>query len=133
VAIFESQGTDDYLLTLNVGVSIALITTWGLAGVAIGTLTAIVYRLVYFAVYLKKSMLKLNIKKYLPLMTTSAFVLGCNVCIYIFWPVSVHSILSFLVSGMVIFICECTAVFVANVILFKIVPKKVWKSWEMSL
>ena len=118
---------------LNVGVSIALITTWGLAGVAIGTLTAIVYRLVYFAVYLKKSMLKLNIKKYLPLMTTSAFVLGCNVCIYIFWPVSVHSILSFLVSGMVIFICECTAVSVANVILFKIVPKKVWKSWEMSL
>ncbi len=109
---------------LNMGVSTALIPVWGLTGVAMGTLTAVVYRFVYFALYLRKTTFKLDMKRYLPLLITSALILGCNICIYVFWPIRVHSILSFLVSGAEIFVCECLAILAAGVILFKILPKK---------
>lgn len=109
---------------LNVGVSLVLIPIWGLTGVAIGTLTAVTYRLVYFVVYLKKSMMKLDVRRYLPSFFISVFVLGCNICIYAFCSIGVHSIPSFFVSGAAIFICECLVVLIAHAVLFKIVSKK---------
>ena len=49
---------------LNIVISIILVSMWGLIGVAIGTLVAMIYRTVYLVHYLKENILKRPVKKF---------------------------------------------------------------------
>lgn len=44
--------------SMNLGISLILVFLWGLEGVAIGTLTAMLYQLIYMAIYDSKVLLK---------------------------------------------------------------------------
>lgn len=49
---------------LNIGISIVLVMKWGLIGVAIGTLVAMVYRTCYFAYYLSRNILNRELQHF---------------------------------------------------------------------
>lgn len=50
---------------LNLIISVILVNVMGLTGVAIGTLISVIYRYVYFLVYVRKHMIKYNVRKLL--------------------------------------------------------------------
>ncbi len=50
---------------LNVGLSIGLVIPFGLIGVAIGTLVAMVYQTIWMAIYISKNLLQWNIKNFI--------------------------------------------------------------------
>lgn len=58
----ETQNSAILEALINVSFSIIMVSKFGLVGVAIGTLCAVVYRTIYFAYYLSKNLLKRDMK-----------------------------------------------------------------------
>ena len=58
----QTQNSAIIEMSINIIISIILVIKYGLIGVAIGTLIANLYRLIYFIIYLSKKILHLNIK-----------------------------------------------------------------------
>lgn len=84
---------------LNLGISLALIKPFGLIGVAVGTLFAISYRLVYFIVFLKKDTLKLKLRGYLKYAITGMTIILFNIAVYFAFHISIDSMFGFFVLG----------------------------------
>ena len=91
---------------LNVVISIILINKLGLLGVAIGTLFAILYRYIYFIVFLKKNILFLPLKLYFFRMSTIFLICGINVFLYLYDWIPIKNIASFIAYGCVAFIAQ---------------------------
>lgn len=108
---------------LNVIISIWLIRRLGLTGVAIGTFVAIFYRMIYFVIFLRKSVLMLNIRQYVISIVPVVIVLGCNLLIYRIINFHIDSIWSFCMFGMVITSCECGIIFLLNYVVSKFILK----------
>ncbi|MCR1949354.1 hypothetical protein NSA25_16090 [Erysipelatoclostridium ramosum] len=67
---------------LNISISIILVFKLGLVGVAIGTLIAILYRLIYFILFLKKEIICLKTITFISMMVVSTIVFTINSIIY---------------------------------------------------
>ena len=104
---------------INISISIALVSKLGLVGVAIGTLIAITYRLIYFIWFLKKDILFIPYKRYTKLIITFAVVLSFNVWFYISHPVVIYSFVIFLIYGCIVLIIEAAV----TVVIFKVMDR----------
>lgn len=67
---------------LNIVISIAAVSKYGLIGVAIGTLIAMVYRTCYFAWYLSKNIINRNIGIFIKHVIVDALVVAIIIIIY---------------------------------------------------
>ena len=61
---------------INIMVSVILVNNMGLIGVAIGTVVATFYKLVFYAIYLKRNILKRNIKYFIIRGLTNVFTVA---------------------------------------------------------
>lgn len=86
---------------INLSISVVLVWSYGLVGVAIGTLVAITYRLFYFVWFLKKDIIFISYTHYLKYLITLCVIIVLNCFIYIIHPLSVTSFGVFLVYGCV--------------------------------
>ena len=91
---------------LNLSVSIILSRRFGLAGVAIGTLVAILYRFIYFAVFLRDNIINLKIKTYIPNIAITLIVVAVNAAVYLLYDFRIDTVTDFILQGMVIGIAE---------------------------
>ena len=91
---------------INLGLSIVLVQKYGLIGVAIGTLVAITYRMIYFICFLKKDVLYLPYKRYFKFFTMFATVLIINISLYNSKIFRFNEFGHFLISAAGVFICE---------------------------
>lgn len=92
---------------INLGMSLLLITKFGLIGVAIGTLVAIVFRLIYFVWYLHKDIIQLDYASFSPYIVTFIVAFAVNLFVYVSWPLKLNGIIRFFVAGCIIFVAEC--------------------------
>ena len=92
---------------INLGMSLLLITKFGLIGVAIGTLVAIVFRLIYLVWYLHKDIIQLGYASFSPYIVTFIVAFAVNLFVYISWPLKLNGIIRFFVAGCIVFVAEC--------------------------
>lgn len=96
---------------LNIGISIVFIWKFGLIGVAVGTLIAITYRMIYFIVFLKKGLIHLSFSKYGRYIVSGIGIVSVNIIFYLiknYYLKSfyIESIWGFVFLGFVVFIVE---------------------------
>ncbi|MBR0410346.1 MAG: polysaccharide biosynthesis C-terminal domain-containing protein [Eubacterium sp.] len=86
----ETQNSYIIATVMNIIISVITVKMWGLIGVAIGTLTAMLYQTIWMAVYNSKHILRWPISKFLKQMLIDLVsIAGCYVaCI----PIQLHSI-----------------------------------------
>lgn len=113
---------------LNFGISILLVYRFGLIGVAIGTLIAITYRLIYFLYFLRRNILYKNNLNYLYLILVCALVSIINILVYLYSPVQIQSWIDFIVKGIVTVIFEGIITGVLYIFSCKIFRKKMYLS-----
>lgn len=92
---------------INLGMSLLLITKFGLIGVAIGTLVAIVFRLIYLVWYLHKDIIQLGYVSFSPYIVTFIVAFAVNLFVYLSWPLKLNGIIRFFVAGCIVFVAEC--------------------------
>lgn len=92
---------------INLGMSLLLITKFGLIGVAIGTLVAIVFRLIYLVWYLHKDIIQLGYASLSPYIVTFIVAFAVNLFVYLSWPLKLNGIIRFFVAGCIVFVAEC--------------------------
>ena len=68
---------------LNIGTSLCLVKKFGLSGVALGTFVSLVYRLVYYVIYLSKNILCRNVGLFIKRFCVNAAALAINLIIII--------------------------------------------------
>lgn len=91
---------------LNIVISISLIKFWGLTGVAVGTLIAIIYRFVYFIIFLNREMLRQKLTDYLRYIIGGAFIVITNLAIYWLFDFKITSFAYFGIWGLGILLFE---------------------------
>lgn len=99
---------------LNIGLSLILVQFFGLAGVAIGTLVAISFRMLYFVWFLRRDLLFFGYKKYIIPCLKAMFVLLVNILVYFYVDLRIYDVWRFLLFGFVIVCAE----FLACVLLY---------------
>ena len=92
---------------INLGMSLLLITKFGLIGVAVGTLAAIAFRLIYLVWYLHKDIIQLSYASLSHHIVTFIVIFTVNLVVYISWPLRLNSIVQFFVAGCIVFVSEC--------------------------
>ena len=75
---------------INVVTSVILVYFYGLIGVAIGTLAAVTFRLVYLVIYLTKRILNRSIFYFLKILGIDLVFLAAAICTFVFIPFPFH-------------------------------------------
>lgn len=114
------QTQSNYIIAAGINLVLSIITVkiWGLVGVAIGTICAMLYQTVWMAVYDFKHFLNVPIKRFLKLIGTDVctFVAGYVICKFI--SLQYVSFLSFLIMAMKVALVWAIIVLSANLIMF---------------
>ena len=87
---------------LNLSISVFLVWRYGLIGVALGTLVAIAYRMLYFIWYLSRHILNKKYRTYAVFVLTTASVLSVNLIVYRTVNLKVLTIVGFCGYGLVV-------------------------------
>ena len=96
---------------LNIVISLILVSIYGLVGIAIGTLIAILYRYIYFIVYLNKSILKRStIRRYIKLFFEIIIVYSINMVYYYKFKINIAIFLNFGIDGVITVAAEVVIV-----------------------
>ncbi len=93
---------------LNLVISIVLIFKFELFGVAVGTLVAVSFRMIYFIYYLKKENFRIGKNYSLRLLISVVLVFLINTTFYFCFPIKVESISLFIIYGFILIIIEST-------------------------
>ena len=86
---------------INLGLSFILIIKFGLIGVAIGTLAAMVFRLCYLLWYLKRDILKKSYSSTVPYFITFFLLLVINLYIYVSYSFSLSNMFNLFIAACV--------------------------------
>ena len=86
---------------INLGLSFILIIKFGLIGVAIGTLAAMVFRLCYLLWYLKRDILKKSYSSTFPYFITFFLLLVINLYIYVSYSFSLSNMFNLFIAACV--------------------------------
>lgn len=111
---------------LNLSISILLVWKYGLVGVAIGTLIATVYRMLYFVRYLSQNVLKRKYRTYIVYILSSISVLVLNLIAYSELKIKVATVFDFCCYGLIAVLLNAvlyTIVFKAFKLLIKQVQR----------
>lgn len=85
---------------LNIIISVLLVNKLGLVGIAIGTLIAVFYRMIYFIWYLKKDVLFFEYSRYVKLFAVFVCIVSLNLYMYVSHPFTIDNFGYFIVYGM---------------------------------
>ena len=71
---------------MNLGISLVLVFFWGLEGVAAGTLAAMLYQLIYMAIYDSRVLLNRSMRVFVKQILIDAFILGGLILLFALIP-----------------------------------------------
>ncbi len=103
---------------LNIVISVVLTHFWGIAGVAIGTLAANLFRTLQFASYLRKNIINRPLRKPISMMIWTAFnvVVVCFISHLILKSVAVTSWFEWVIAGVICFVAAATVTALTSVV-----------------
>lgn len=109
---FKETSISAYLeAAINIAVSLSLIWSLGLVGIAIGTLSAMVFRYIYHIVYIKRHIVFRPVKKAITRLITSLLCVTSS--FFVFYFLTSHIITNYFIWALFALAC-----FVTNVSLF---------------
>lgn len=112
----ETQTSAIIEAALNIVISVATVYIWGLVGVALGTATAMLYRSIYYWIYLKKNILKRPLKKVLSIYLRDLVIVALSI-ICTSWLELIHvSFVSWIVLACGVFMITSVIAFVVLMI-----------------
>lgn len=112
----ETQNSAIIEATLNIVISVATVYVWGLVGVALGTAIAMLYRSIYYWIYLKKNVLNRPLKKVISIYFRDLVIVGLST-ICTSWLELVHvSYLSWIMLACGVFVITSVIAFVVLII-----------------
>ena len=85
---------------LNIIISVLLVNRLGLVGIAIGTLIAVFYRMIYFIWYLKNDVLFFEYRRYVKMFAMFVCIVSLNLYMYVSHPFVIGNFGHFIVYGM---------------------------------
>ncbi|MDT2712388.1 lipopolysaccharide biosynthesis protein [Enterococcus dongliensis] len=104
---------------LNIVISIIFVSKLGLIGVAIGTITAMSYRTIYFVVYLTRNILNRSITYFVKQIVVDVIVVGCSCLVAVWIPLLKVTYFHWIILAIeVSFICFFVAI-VVNFIFYR--------------
>lgn len=105
---------------INIAVSIVLVNVWGIVGVALGTLFAMVFRTVQYAIYLSKNVLKRSPWMFLKKLIIFGSFSGAIIITYFqFSESNPSNYFDFIVYSNVIFITCTIMIFLLSTVFYK--------------
>lgn len=115
---FKETANSGYIEALiNIVISIVLVNRFGLIGIAIGTLTGMVYRMIYFVWYLSKNVLFRNPCKCIKrLAMCSSVMIVSQIIVKLFDHVDVHSVISWISKASLCLGVFLIVTFILNII-----------------
>ena len=106
---FKETNNGAYIeAVINILVSVVLVRYYGLTGIAIGTLCAILYRTLYLYNYFRKDILNIPIRYFLHLNIRYIVLIVLNLFLYNIVMIPVNSFIQFCVIGLGLFLFEFT-------------------------
>lgn len=120
---------------INIIMSIALVSKYGLVGVAIATLIATLFRLVYYVVYLSKNIIYRSIKLFIKriFVNASTFVFIYFIGTMILKNVQINNYIQWTMLGFVVVVLATAVTVLLNVIFYRNDMVALWKSLTSRL
>ena len=115
----ETQNSAIVEVLINIIVSLALVNHLGLVGVAVGTLTAMLYRTIYFAMYLSRNIIMRPLNLFLKHLLVDTFLFVLYFITSLFIKVQYESVLQWLVSAVIIGVLFILISFIVNYIFYR--------------
>lgn len=105
---------------INIVLSLILVTKFGLVGIAIGTLIAMIYRTLYQVFYLKNHLIYRSVKIFLKKLFVYSLltIIGVLICIY-FIPIKPNSFMNWIICAIIYCIIFALLYLVTSVSLYK--------------
>lgn len=129
------QTQSNYIIAaiINIIVSILAVQKWGLVGVAIGTLIAMLYQTVWMAIYDSKNLICWPIKKFVKQIFVDCITALCFVLIAIIFRINTITWLGWIVYAVAVVIVAITIQVFINLLFYKNYIKKLAKNIRKSL
>lgn len=115
----QTQSNYIIAMLLNIVISIATVRLWGLVGVAIGTLVAMIYQTVWMAWYDSKNIINWPFKNFLKQSTVDIATVIIAVLATFKIPMLSVSYSAWIVQALEVFICWLMIVFLVNYIFYR--------------
>lgn len=99
------QTQHNYIIAavMNLGISIVAVWRFGLIGVAIGTLAAMLYQTIWMAIYTNKFLIRRNFATIVKLFTTDFLITGISIIIGSAFMINTESVWDWIINGIVVF------------------------------
>lgn len=126
---FKEIKTTAYIeAILNIIISIALVSKFGLIGVAIGTIISMAYRTIFQVIYLKKNILKRNVSKFIKkfCLFTLISIIGIIICKTLL-PIEENTVFNFIKYSFIYSIIIFLLYFINSLIFYRDDLKQVSK------
>ena len=104
---------------LNIGISVLLVSSLGLAGVAIGTLVGIIYRTMYCVIYLSRFILKRPLRKFFKQSIVDILIVLCSLLVINIFKINVNSYVNWILYAIEVFIICSSISLIFNAIFYK--------------
>lgn len=110
------QTQSNYIVSavMNIVISVVTVKIWGLVGVAIGTLCAMLYQTVWMAHYISKNVLKRKFTKFFKSLALDAVTAAAGIFATIKIDVKADNYLSLVIYAVLVSLIWCAVVFVIN-------------------
>lgn len=115
----ETQISAIIEMTLNIIISVMAVRKYGLIGVTVGTLIAIIYRTMYCVIYTSKFILKRPIRKFIRQCLVDLLMVLIILFISQFIQITVNSYLSWFIMATLIFIVSIMVILIINFLFYK--------------
>ena len=115
----ETQSNYIIAMILNIFISIITVKAWGLVGVSIGTLIAMLYQTIWMAWYNSKNIIQWNFLNFIKQLFVDILTVSIAVFLTNFIPDCEISYLSWFVQAIEVFICWVAVTLIINMIFYK--------------
>lgn len=115
----ETQTSSIIEAIINVVSSIVLVSKFGLVGVAIGTILAMSYRLLYHVWYMKYNIIYRLYKPFIKQCIVDIIIIFVSVLIFEIIPIKATSYIYWILSGILVFSITAIISFVINFLFYK--------------
>lgn len=106
-------------VVINLGVSLTLVPAMGIRGVLIGTLVALICRLVVLVRYANRNIMRVTCSFEVRLMMANLFIFGIAVVVRFYFPLNILSYGQFIVVGGLVFMGACILCGGVNLVLYR--------------
>jgi len=113
---FKETNTGSYIeAILNLLLSLILVSRFGLVGIAVGTFVAILYRLIYFIVFLQSALFSHAIvRRFIKLSIEMVIICSINIFFYMNHTLYIDSIIHFGIVGLIVVFVEIAIVLIVH-------------------